>query len=96
MVDHTGESKSGCGGQCAHCAVPDVVIDQNGEKMVGWRLVLPAIGVFLGPLVCALIGAMLFAGSPGKQTGGTFGGLFIGLLISIITGFMLRKGRRNG
>ncbi|NCC52313.1 MAG: hypothetical protein EOM20_14000 [Spartobacteria bacterium] len=90
-VDRVVESKSGCGGQCAHCALGDA-IGQDETISKGWRLVLPAVGVFLVPLALALTGAVLFRGSPGRQTVGAFGGLMVGLLIAGITGFLMRKG----
>lgn len=49
----------------------------------GWRLALASAGLFLGPIVLATIGAMVYGPDPGQRFVGALAGLGTGFLLSI-------------
>ena len=64
-----------------------------GEPLVaGWRLGLISVGLFLGPVVLAIVGAASLGESPGGQFAGAIGGLGLGLAGSVGVGRMLGRG----
>ena len=77
-VEH--KRSTGCGGSCSHCNIGEAIDNDLG----GWRLVLPTMGVFLFPLILAIIGGSIFRGGAAIQTLGTFGGLFLGFILGIM------------
>ena len=80
--------------RCPGCPVEDCPVDAGaGEPLVaGWRLGLISVGLFLGPVVLAIVGAASLGESPGGQLAGAIGGLGLGLAGSVGAGRMLGRG----
>lgn len=68
------------GSRCSVCPVADCPADEGPEepRLAGWRLGLVSMGLFLGPVVLAIVGAMSFSDSPGAQLVGAIAGLGLG------------------
>ena len=67
---------------CAHCMLEDCLLDRTQEyvRLRGRRLGIAAVGMFLVPVLLAIIGAMSFGGSHPAQLLGGLGGLALGML----------------
>ena len=83
---------------CSNCPVDDcAVVDDPAEKgpegslLVGWRLGLVSTGLFLGPVVLAIIGAVSFGPRPGAQFAGAIAGLGSGLAGSVGIAAIVRR-----
>ena len=87
--------KPQCGSQCRLCTV-----DQDGQtaySLQGWRLVLPAAAVFLGPLLLAVLGAALAGASHSRQAIGAATGLAVGAAAAIaVSKAICKKVPRSG
>jgi hypothetical protein len=72
-----------CSG-CPRCPSGDHPTDEPDSPLLyGWRLGLSAIGLFLGPVVLAIVGVLLFGDSPASQLAGAMVGLGVGLAVSV-------------
>lgn len=80
--------QTGCGGKCMQSPT-DPNHHQSGG-LQGWGLVLPAGGVFLVPLVLAVIGAVIAGSSRIAQIIGALSGLLIGTAGAAIIARLLR------
>ena len=83
--------------QCPACSVRDCPAERQPENPVenpaenqaegpllaGWRLGLVSAGLFLGPVVLAILGAGILGSSPGRQLAGAIGGLGMGFAVSV-------------
>ena len=79
-----------CAGACSECQhAPGNEISLNG-----WRLVGPAMAVFLLPLVAALMGGLWFRSNPTVQLAGICAGLLSAMLAIKIV-YELRKRKRT-
>ncbi len=86
-----GEGSSRCSG----CLVPDCPAENGpqGSGLAGWRLGLVSMGLFLGPVVLAIIGAAGFRDNPGGQFAGAIAGLGLGLAGSVGMARILHRSR---
>lgn len=87
---------------CSNCPVDDCsVADYPAEKgtegsfLVGWRLGLVSTGLFLAPVVLAIIGAVSFGNRPGAQFAGAIAGLGLGLAGSVAIARIVRRARKR-
>ena len=85
----THHTSPGCGGDCSHCSIGDHT-PVEGE-LTGWRLGLAACGMFLGPLVLAIVGALLAGPTDTGQFLGGVTGLAVGAVAAVWTGRRLRR-----
>ncbi len=87
-------NRSRCTG-CATegCAVADCPSDAqtNDSLLVGWRLGVASMGVFLAPVVLAIVGAVCSGRSPDVQLPGTLAGLGLGLAGSMWIARTMRR-----
>jgi membrane associated rhomboid family serine protease len=56
--------------------------DVDGNQLAGWRLVLPAVAVFLVPMMAAIAGAAGLRHRPSLQAAGALAGLLVGVLLA--------------
>jgi len=70
---------------CSGCPVDDcrAADGPNASLPSGWRLVLAATALFLGPGVLAILGAACFPESQGGQFLGAMVGLVVGMAASV-------------
>ena len=90
-TDHEpGEVKSS---GCLGCPVQDCPAGDREDDLPvsGWRLGLSAMGLFLGPSVLAIVGAMCYGNSRGAQFLGAIAGLVIGMTASVVLAKLLRR-----
>ena len=57
----------------------------------GWRMVLASVGLFLGPIALAIVGALLAGATADARAAGALGGLVLGMAISVIVGRLIRR-----
>lgn len=79
LLKKTGAS---CGTGCDVCRAGDDPKPSSGG-LVGWRLVVSAVAVFLVPLASALGGAVLAGGAEPAKLLGALCGLIVGLAIGV-------------
>ena len=67
---------------CAQCMLEDCPLDRTEEetRLRGLPLGIAAVGMFLAPVLLAIIGAMSFRSSYPAQLLGGLGGLALGML----------------
>lgn len=86
------KDKQTCGSGCSHCAVSEK--PPGAGELVGWRLGLSAVGLFLFPMALATAGALI-----GKtaltQVIGCICGLVVGAGITVVVSRILRRSRRE-
>lgn len=82
---------------CAHCMLEDCPLDRTEEetRLRGRPLGLAAIGMFLAPVLLAIIGAMSFRSSYPAQLLGGLGGLAVGILAARIIAWRLAPGSKE-
>ena len=70
---------------CPRCSGGDRPSEEESDRalLLGWRLGLSAAGLFLGPVVLAIVGALLLDDSPASQLAGATAGLGLGLAVSV-------------
>ncbi len=81
-----------CPANCQTCSTsgPDESLgDQQGELMTGWRFGSASAGVFLLPLIAAVVGASVV--SPALQLLGGLAGLALGTVITTIAARLLTR-----
>ena len=66
-------------------------VDPGGGWLYGWRLSLAAAGMFLGPVVLAIAGAVCMGGSHGARLLGALVGLGVGMVGSVMAARSLRS-----
>ena len=91
----TGHHDGACGGGCRHCADLDEVLAGAPGGLTGWRLTLSAAAAFLGPLILAIVGAVIGSPSPVGQWVGAGVGLVIGLAAAVVVGRRLAAPRKE-
>ena len=57
----------------------------------GRRMILASAGLFLGPIVLAIAGALLAGAAADARAAGAVGGLLLGMAISVIVGRLIRR-----
>ncbi len=85
---------------CPGCSVAQCPGDGQPQDcpLAGWRLGLVSIGLFLGPIVLAILGALWAGPNPGAQFVGAVVGFGLGLAGSVATAKMvtiLHRGREK-
>ena len=83
---------------CSRCPIQECPAkdDAEGALLSGWRLGLASVGLFLGPVLLAIAGAMVSTESRTAQFLGAMAGLGAGLVGAVVVGRLLRRGRRQG
>ncbi len=76
------QKPAACGGNCSKCTLDPP--DNGGPK--GWRLSLAAAGVFLTPMLAALVAAIVAPGGQAAKAGWAGVGLAIGFAVAIGAG----------
>jgi len=90
MKIENAQDERSCPGGCPSCSRAKSV----PEGPSGWRLTLPAVGIFLAPLALAVVGAAVSGPGEAGRALGAVGGLVAGLGGAIVAGRLLgRKGR---
>jgi hypothetical protein len=93
MCDDFPQPDPGCGECPCSCGLDRPPVDQpEGQQLAGWRLVLVSLGLFLGPVGLAILGAALAGKTAGGQLIGALAGLGVGFAISAGVARMLRRG----
>jgi len=88
IVDQTERDRpAGCSGPCRSCWVN---LEGAGGPS-GWRMVLASVGLFLGPIALAIVGALLAGATADARAAGALGGLVLGMAISVIVGRLIRR-----
>ena len=87
------DAGAGEAGRCGVC--PPRAGEPSGE-MAGWRLSAAAAGMFLCPIILAILGAAICGGSHLRRLLGCVGGLSAALAASVIVAGILRSKRRAG
>jgi len=54
-------------------------------------MILASVGVFLAPIVLAMVGALLAGATADARAAGAAGGLLLGMAISVIVGRLMRR-----
>jgi len=87
--DRANAAQPGCFG----CPVSDCRAETGagGGGLAGWRLAVVSVGLFLGPIVLALVGAVCFWPGPEGQLLGAVGGLVVGVGVSIAVARLTRR-----
>lgn len=84
-----GENRTGCSrcriGRCPLAPCP------SDPVLAGWRLTLASLWLFLGPVVLAIVGAMMVGEDRGAQLLGAMIGMSMGMLGSIFARRLLRR-----
>jgi len=80
-----------CEGECSGCKL----VSPGDGALRGWRLVLVAAGVFIMPLVLAVLGAAVAPGEATAQMMGAGIGLLVGILAAAATGTIIRRTGRQ-
>lgn len=70
-----------CPAECPGCPDPPPDGSSTETPFEGWALAMVAASVFLGPLVMALLGALVAAETPGLQFSGATAGLLLGMVM---------------
>jgi hypothetical protein len=81
---------------CRGCPIQGCPAEGREEAPSGWRLGLASAGLFLGPGVLAIIGAVCYSGSQIGQFLGAIGGLVIGMTGSVMIARLLGRAGRAG
>jgi hypothetical protein len=83
--------------QCSGCPLKNCPLEDRsaGSPAAGWRLGLVSLGLFLGPVVLAIVGAVSFGGTPGTQLAGAIAGLGLGLAGSLGMARILHRSREK-
>lgn len=68
--------------------------EPDGPLLVGWRLGLASMGLFLGPVVLAILGAMWSGRSHEARFLGAITGLGIGMAGSVAVAKLLRRDKK--
>jgi len=83
---------------CQGCSVSDCRAEAkpDGSLLAGWRLAMVSMGLFLGPVILAIVGTVCFSSGPESQLLGAMAGLVAGSGGSIaIAGLVRRVDARN-
>lgn len=88
MAQTSSENSSGCGAKCSPCMAAATAA---AGGPTGRRLVLPAMGMFLMPLVLACGAAMLAGPGPTAQLAAAVGGLVLGAAAAAGVARILRR-----
>jgi len=84
--------------KCSTCPVDGCSAENTADDppLAGWRFALASSGLFLGPLVLMLIGAVWAAETPAAQLCGALAGLGAGVALSVaISGILRRVSKDN-
>lgn len=83
--------------RCSACGRDDCPANdyQHDSSLAGWRLGLASIGLFLGPVVLAIAGAMCFDKSYGAQCLGALAGLGVGMSGPMLAARLRHRGDRE-
>jgi len=95
MTKTRNQALSSCDGGCRRCPPAGQGVDPAAPS--GWRLAVPAAGLFLGPLVLAVAGAGLAGPSQVGQFLGAVGGLIVGAGAAVTVAKLIvrRRGARS-
>ena len=82
---------------CSGRSIQDGPADDDPDSLAlsGGPLGLASMGLFVGPGVLAILGAMCFAESPGGQLVGAVAGLGLGMAGSVVLARLLRGANRS-
>jgi hypothetical protein len=100
---HTSHDSMGTGScGCSGCPIPDCPVEEGpeGSPLFGWRLGLASMGLFLGPIILAIVGAVcsgqtILGESHEAQFLGGIAGLGLGLAGSVGTARLLRRAKNK-
>ena len=78
---------------CAGCSVADCRSESEPDvgTLSGWRLAAMSMGLFLGPILLALIGAACLASRPESQLLGAMAGLLLGIGGSVTVAKLMHR-----
>lgn len=87
--DYSGMSRPGCSG----CLVSDcrAEAEPDGGPLAGWRLAGVSMGLFLGPILLAVVGTVCFSTGPERQSLGAMSGLVAGIGGSVVVARLMRR-----
>ena len=96
-MEERKSTERGCSA-CPGCPTNDLTGDgQRKPSLAGWRLVGVSVGLFLGPLVLAIVGAALSGPGGGWQLFGALVGLAAGMAVSVVAArLLMRPSKENG
>jgi hypothetical protein len=75
------------GPACRGCAMGECPASGEAEEagpVAGWRLGMASLGLFVGPVVLAILGAACCRGSQAGQLLGGVAGLVVGMIGSVV------------
>ena len=81
-------------GESGGCGACDARAGVSGGETAGWRLSAAAAGMFLCPVILAILGAVVCGGGQLRRLLGCVGGMSAGLAGSVIVAGILRSKRR--
>ena len=78
---------------CLGCPVSDCRAEAgpDGGLLAGWRLAVVSVGLFLGPILLAIVGAACFSSGPESQLLGAMAGLVAGTGGSVAAARLIRR-----
>ena len=82
------------GGQCPDCGRCRIDSVQVGGP-AGWRLALGAAGLFLLPVVLAIVGAVVVGTTAASRFAAACGGLVAGMVLAVVAGRLMRPKYRG-
>ncbi|HUS90617.1 MAG TPA: SoxR reducing system RseC family protein [Phycisphaerae bacterium] len=89
MSEVTEKAKGPCGPGCTRCGVHEP--PTGASPLEGGRLVAASLGVFMLPLVLAIVGAAVAGGEGTRQLLGALGGLVVGLAGGVCVARLARR-----
>ncbi len=84
-----------CKADCPQCPEAGQGEGDGAGVLIGWRLTLAAGGVFLMPLILAIVGASVAGTGQVAKFLGAGAGFGVGVVAAIITGRVVRRSGRE-
>ena len=91
----SGQGADAGAGESDGCGACDARTGEPSGEPAGWRLSSAAAGMFLCPVILAILGAVVCGGGQLRRLLGCVGGMSAGLAASVIVAGILRS-RREG